>query len=193
MDRRKAAYTERALNENEKIFLEKYHYLVFRYMKLHRLDCSDWYDELILPYIQSVKKYHENDDIKKYKFEQIFYRTLDNARSNYWRKLNRKKYCPEGGIYSYEGRVLNNYDVEEHIDLLECYFDKYTYEIMDDKINERLDIQNLINKFKKYEQKQIANMIIEGYCASEIQRKLGITSYKYKKMIQEMGNIIKAY
>lgn len=36
-------------------------------------------------------------------------------------------------------------------------------------------------------------MIIEGYNGAEVQRMLGITTYKYKKILEEIGNIIVKY
>ena len=106
--RRKASYTDRPLTEEERIFAEKRHDLMYRYMRIHELDIDEWYDRLIIPYLQAVKKYHEYKKLQSYKFEQIFFRTLDSARSNYWRELNRKKRCPEGGVWSLEGLCSNN-------------------------------------------------------------------------------------
>lgn len=36
-------------------------------------------------------------------------------------------------------------------------------------------------------------MIIEGYNGAEVQRMLGITPYKYKKILEEIGNMIVKY
>lgn len=190
---KKASYTERELTEKERTFSEEHHYLIDKYMKIHRLDRDEWYDYLIIPYMQSVKKYHEYDNLKKYKFEQIFYRTLDNARSNYWRDLNRKKRCPEGGIYSYENLFFNNQDEWECMNILDCYSDKNLFENLDDIVNEKLDFQNVVRNFKNNQQKRVASMIIEGYNGAEVQRMLGITPYKYKKILEEIGNIIVKY
>ena len=100
-----AIYTARPLTDEEKIFAEKNHNLMYRYIRIHELDLEDWYDILIIPYLQAVKKYFTYEHLQKYKFEQIFFRTLDSARSNYWRAMNRKMRCPSGGIYSYENLV----------------------------------------------------------------------------------------
>ena len=86
-----ASYTNRQLTEQEKRFAEEHHNLMYRYMRIHELDFEEWYDILIIPYLQAVKKYHEYERLQQYKFEQIFFRTLDNARSNYWRDMNRQK------------------------------------------------------------------------------------------------------
>lgn len=55
----KQTYTDRPLTEEEKIFsadLENYNQL-FKYMRIYKLDQEEWYDILIIPYLQAVKKY----------------------------------------------------------------------------------------------------------------------------------------
>ena len=101
----KAPYTDRPLTEQEKIFAEEHHDLMYRYMRVHKLDVEEWYDRLIIPYLQAVKKYHEYERLQKLKFEQIFFRTLDSARSNYFRDANRRKRKPEGGLFSYDSLI----------------------------------------------------------------------------------------
>ena len=93
-----AIYTDRPLTEEEKRFADEHHGLMYRYFRIHQLDPEEWYDILIIPYLQAVKKYHQIEKLKSLKFEQIFFRTLDSARSNYYRDINRKKRCPENGM-----------------------------------------------------------------------------------------------
>lgn len=49
-----AIYTARPLTDEEKIFAEKNHNLMYRYIRIHELDLEDWYDILIIPYLQAV-------------------------------------------------------------------------------------------------------------------------------------------
>ena len=121
---KKASYTDRPLTKEEKIFAEKHHDLMYQDMRVHKLDLAEWYDILIIPYLQAVKKYHEYERLQSLKFAQVFFRTLDNARSNYWRDINRAKNCPKGGIFSYEAVFDDGY--EEHelgFDLIDIYVD----------------------------------------------------------------------
>ena len=106
----KAPYTDRPLTEQEKRFAEKHHDLMYRYMRVHKLDVEEWYDRLIIPYLQAVKKYHEYEHLRKLEFEQVFFRTLDSARSNYFRDINREKRKPVGGLYSYDGLISDEQD-----------------------------------------------------------------------------------
>lgn len=106
----RAPYTDRPLTEQEKIFAEEHHDLMYRYMRVHKLDVEEWYDRLIIPYLQAVKKYHEYEYLQKLKFEQVFFRTLDSARSRYFRDINREKRKPVGGLYSYDRLISDEQD-----------------------------------------------------------------------------------
>lgn len=106
----RAPYTDRPLTEQEKIFAEEHHDLMYRYMRVHKLDVEEWYDRLIIPYLQAVKKYHEYEYLQKLKFEQVFFRTLDSARSCYFRDINREKRKPVGGLYSYDRLISDEQD-----------------------------------------------------------------------------------
>ena len=157
--RRKASYTDRPLTEEERIFAEKRHDLMYRYMRIHELDIDEWYDRLIIPYLQAVKKYHEYKKLQSYKFEQIFFRTLDSARSNYWRDLNRKKRCPEGGVWSLEGLCSNN-DYDD-LDFYEIVSDKTAY-LIDELITAEFDARNLFNELEKMQYKEIIALRLQG-------------------------------
>lgn len=87
---RRAEHTQRPLTEEERRFAEVHHDLIYRYMNLHKLNPEEWYDILIIPYLDAVKKFHQYERLQNLKFEQIFFRTLDSARSRYWRDMNRK-------------------------------------------------------------------------------------------------------
>lgn len=49
-----ALYTNRPLTEEEKLFAEEHHDMIYRYMRMHMLDIEEWYDILIIPYLQAV-------------------------------------------------------------------------------------------------------------------------------------------
>lgn len=185
--RRKASYTDRPLTEEERIFAEKRHDLMYRYMRIHELDIDEWYDRLIIPYLQAVKKYHEYKKLQSYKFEQIFFRTLDSARSNYWRDLNRKKRCPEGGVWSLEGLCSNNnYD---DLDFYEIVSDKTAY-LIDELITAEFDARNLFNELEKMQYKEIIALRLQGYDGKEIRHMMNIPQRKYQKMTREIKDIV---
>lgn len=185
--RRKASYTDRPLTEEERIFAEKRHDLMYRYMRIHELDIDEWYDRLIIPYLQAVKKYHEYKKLQSYKFEQIFFRTLDSARSNYWRDLNRKKRCPEGGVWSLEGLCSNN-DYDD-LDFYEIVSDKTAY-LIDELITAEFDARNLFNELEKMQYKEMIALRLQGYDGKEIRHMMNIPQRKYQKMTREIKDIV---
>lgn len=185
--RRKASYTDRPLTEEERIFAEKRHDLMYRYMRIHELDIDEWYDRLIIPYLQAVKKYHKYKKLQSYKFEQIFFRTLDSARSNYWRDLNRKKRCPEGGVWSLEGLCSNN-DYDD-LDFYEIVSDKTAY-LIDELITAEFDARNLFNELEKMQYKEIIALRLQGYDGKEIRHMMNIPQRKYQKMTREIKDIV---
>ena len=72
-------YAKRPLTEEEQVFAEENHELIYKYMKAYKLDLEEWYDVLIIPYLQAVKKYFSYLDLREYKFEKICFRILDSA------------------------------------------------------------------------------------------------------------------
>ena len=75
------------------------HELIYKYMKAYKLDLEEWYDVLIIPYLQAVKKYFSYLDLREYKFEKICFRILDSARKNHWIKAERRKCYPSGKYF----------------------------------------------------------------------------------------------
>ena len=60
---RKAEYTDRPLTAEEREFAAEHHGLIYRYMKNMKLDPEEWYDLLIVDYLQSVKRYFSNPQL----------------------------------------------------------------------------------------------------------------------------------
>lgn len=168
---RRAEHTTRPLTEEERVFAEENHNLIYGYIRSHQLDIEEWYDILIIPYLNSVKKYFTYEKLQKYSFSLICYRTLDSARSNYFRDMNRKKRCPEGGLFSYDSLLDNGYEekdfefflidpytnVERQVILKELYREFYK------KCTER---EAWMNDIKKTE----LDMLIEGHTLKQILR-----------------------
>lgn len=166
---RRAEHTTRPLTKEERIFAEENHNLIYGYIRSHQLDIEEWYDILIIPYLNSVKKYFTYERLQKYSFSLICYRTLDSARSNYFRDMNREKRCPKGGLFSYDSLLDNGYEennfefelidpytnVERQVILKELYREFYR------KCTER---EAWMNDIKKTE----LDMLIEGHTLKQI-------------------------
>ncbi len=165
----RAPYTDRPLTEEEKRFAEEHHDLMYRYMRVHHLDVEEWYDILIIPYLQAVKKYHEYEKLKSLAFEQIFFRTLDSARSNYWRAMNRKKRCPENGficsfddfITEDQDETFENFLIDRYTNVEKQIIQEELYKEFYNRCTERKPWQNDLKKTE-------LDMLIQGKSSEQI-------------------------
>lgn len=184
----KRPLSDSPLTAEERVFAEAHHNLMYRYMRIHDLDIEEWYDRLIIAYLNSVKKYFRYEKLQNLKFEQVFFRTLDNARSNYWRDLNRYKRCPEGGIWSIEGlETINNNEGDDY-DFYNCLADDKIS--LNDIVINNLYTSALIDELEKEQYKKIVLLLIEGYSGEEIRNMLHIGYKKYSRYIAEIKDII---
>ena len=184
----KRPLSDSPLTAEERVFAEAHHNLMYRYMRIHDLDIEEWYDRLIIAYLNSVKKYFRYEKLQNLKFEQVFFRTLDNARSNYWRDLNRYKRCPEGGIWSIEGlETINNNEGDDY-DFYNCLADDRIS--LNDIVIDSLYTRALIDELEKEQYKKIVLLLIEGYNGKEISNMLHIGYKKYSRYIAKIKDII---
>lgn len=184
----KRPLSDSPLTAEERVFAEEHHNLIYRYMRIHDLDIEEWYDRLIIAYLNSVKKYFRYEKLQSLKFEQVFFRTLDSARSNYWRDLNRPKNCPEGGIWSIEGlETINNNEGDDY-DFYNCLADDRIS--LNDIVIDSLYTSALIDELEKEQYKKIVLLLIEGYNGKEISNMLHISYGKYSRYIAKIKDII---
>lgn len=163
----RAEHTKRPLTMEERQFAEEHHDLIYHYMKIHDLDFEEWYDILIIPYLQAVKKYHQYEKLQKLKFEQVFYRTLDNARSNHYRGMNTQKRKPEGGIYSNDSLLEDGNTFEQYI--IDVYTNVEKQVIIKELYKEFYN--KCIEKQSEYEtdiRKDELDLLLEGYTLNQI-------------------------
>ena len=203
-DKRISEHTQRALTEEERKFSEEHHQSLYTYMKHHRLSIDEWYGILDIPYLNAVKKYHQYENLRNFKFEQVLYRTLDSARGNHWRYISRKKRCPQGGVFSYEATcddskgeynfefiLIDKYkNVEQQAVFMELFLGFYNKCICS-KDGEK-DKQN----FDKYLKCEL-DLLIEGYTHKQVNINTekvfpyGHSMYKLDRDIKKFRDIFK--
>ena len=167
----KAEYTDRPLTEEEKVFAEEHHDMIYRYLRIHELSIDPWYDILIIPYLQAVKKYHTYEHLQMLKFDQIFFRTLDNARSNYYRDMNRQKRRPEGKVLSFDEVISPIYSDTENsacMEILGGLSENYQNTI-EHQIIDKLELDNLLDEFDADSQRKIFELLIVGYSKKRLE------------------------
>lgn len=189
-------HTQRALTEEERVFAEQHHDMIYKYMNYHSLDEAEWYDILVIPYLNAVKKYHTYEKMRSLNFDQVFFRTLDNARSNYFRAMVTQKRKPEHGIISYE-LVVGWEQTEENTiadensittGLTNIFRDPLEKQVID-----KIVFQKMMKEFGTGREREIFGMLAEGYRKSEIKRKLNMKTPYFNEIMEDMCGIISRY
>ena len=207
-DRRKASYTDRPLTEEERVFAAdaKNYNLLFWYMRLHKLDQEEWYDILIIPYLDCVKKYHEYGLADRLAFSTVFERKMYTAVTDEYKRRKRKKRMPEGGFcsldYTLEDDRMNHEsrieewwtdkktNIEKQVifkDLFREFYQK-CITIIDD-----FDGESFVSEYLKCE----LDLLIEGYSEYQTWRKTekqypyGYTLYNLERDIDGFRRVFK--
>lgn len=180
---------DRPLTEEERVFsanLENYDWL-FKYMSINKLDQEEWYDILILHYLRAVKKYLNIPHLQQYEFSTILFRTLDNARINYFGDMNREKRMPSGGIVSldWEEDSMNGkrtapmtwIDLKQSVEKTVMY-----HEMISEILSNLNDVQA-----------EIFKMTMEEYNREEIKRYLGIKKGTFCNRMREIKHVVIDY
>lgn len=180
---------DRPLTEEERVFsanLENYDWL-FKYMSINKLDQEEWYDILILHYLRAVKKYINIPHLQQYEFSTILFRTLDNARINYFRDMNREKRMPSGGIVAldWEEDSMNGkrtapmtwIDLKQSVEKTVMY-----HEMISEILSNLNDVQA-----------EIFKMTMEEYNREEIKRYLGIKKGTFCNRMREIKHVVIDY
>ena len=137
-----------------------------------RLDPEEWYDILIIPYLDAVKKYHEYEPAKQYSFSTVLKTKLKTAVSNELRARNTKKRMPEGGFVSL------NYTMEGDNPFSEFEMDEWWIDTKT-SVERQVILKMMFKDF--YEEclrsagdssiyKEELNMLIAGYSFKKILR-----------------------
>ncbi|MCI5587576.1 MAG: hypothetical protein MR384_06810 [Lachnospiraceae bacterium] len=184
-------YSIRPLTDKERVFAAdegNYSYLFF-YMRKMRLDPEEWYDILIIPYLDAVKKYHEYESARQYTFSTVLKNKLYSALTAELKKRKSKKRMPEGGICSLDYTLEGDNPFSENT-LDELWIDRkqQTEKIVLDKemLAEILvDLDDV--------QSRILKMLLEGYNNKEIEKELCISYTTLKNQLEKLQSVVTDY
>lgn len=184
-------YSIRSLTDEERTFAAdegNYGYLFF-YMRKMRLDPEEWYDILIIPYLDAVKKYHEYESARQYTFSTVLKNKLYSALTAELKKRKSKKRMPEGGICSLDYTLEGDNPFSENT-LDELWIDRkqQTEKIVLDKemLAEILvDLDDV--------QSRILKMLLEGYNKKEIEKELCISYTTLKNQLEKLQSVVTDY
>lgn len=175
-------YSIRPMTQEERDFAADEHNYncLFFYMRKWSLDQEEWYDILIEPYLNAVKKYHEYESARQYAFSTVLKNMLWTAITRELKMRRAKKRMPEGGIvsldYTLEGDnpfaeynveewwIDKNSNIERQIIFKELFAEFYKRCITTD---EDSLWNNGVNKYLKTE----LDFLLEGYSRKQVNRK----------------------
>lgn len=79
---------------DESAFAEKYHHLIYSYLRGHKLPVDEFYDIAVFGYLRAVRKYLAWPELREqYKFSTIAYRAMScdvHHSREYWNRAKRK-------------------------------------------------------------------------------------------------------
>ena len=181
-------YSIRPLTEEERIFASNegnYNYLFF-YMRKMKLDQEKWYDILIEPYLNAVKKYHEYETARQYAFSTVLKNMLWTAVQRQLKMERACKRIPEDKLYSLEFTYQGDNPFAEYTSkALEDYWIDQKQKVEKIVLDKEMLAEILIDLTEV--QGKIFEMLLEGYSKKEIGKEL---SYNYSMLNAEI-NIIK--
>ena len=120
---------------------------------------------------------------------------VDNARSNYYRDMNRQKRRPGGKVVSFDEVISPIYSDNANgacIEILggvsENYHNTIVHQIID-----KLELDNLMDEFDRDNQRKIFELLIVGYSQKDIRKLLEINLYRWKKLMTDMKELVGKY
>lgn len=187
----KQTYTDRPLTEEEREFAAdwKNYKKLFEIMRYYNLNEEEWYDILIIPYLQAVKKYHVREDLRaNYKFFHVLHLMLTKAVYNHNRHINRQNQWHNGILsldYTLQGdNPFSEYNIDEWwIDRTQqverIVLDTYMLESILIGLS---DVQS-----------RIFTMLLEGYSKTEICKELSISYTLLKAQLEKLQKVVSDY
>lgn len=185
----KQTYTDRPLTDEEREFAANWqnYKKIFEFMYFYNLNQDEWYDILIIPYLQAVKKYHVREDLRaNYKFWHVCNLMLSKAVYNHNRAMNRQKRRPIGDILSLDYMVEgDNQFSESTLDSLWIDRKQQTERIVLDKYL----LESILGKLTDTQGK-IFEMLLEGYSKREIGKELSITYVVFNSQLENVKKVV---
>lgn len=187
----KQTYTDRPLTDEEREFAsdwENYKKL-FEIMRYYKLDEEEWYDILIIPYLQAVKKYHVREDLRKnYKFFHVLHLMLTNAVYNHNRHINRQNQW-HNGIVSLDYTLLGDNQFSEYT-IEELWIDHKQQ--VERVVLDTYMLENILIGLNDV-QTRIFKMLLEGYSRTEISKQLSISYVTLKAQLEKVQKVVSDY
>ena len=177
----KADYTDRPLTAEERVFAEEHHDYLYQFMRWNHLPVEEWYDELVIPYLNAVKKYCSREELHIYPFHVVAEKVLSRAVYGKHRADHAQRRMPEGGFVSLDYELEGDNPFSGHP--LDAYWIDKTKNV-EAYVIEKEFLRDLFANVSKYAEPELLEMVLAmrilGYTDRDIARraKLELDDYR---------------
>lgn len=177
----KADYTDRPLTAEERVFAEEHHDYLYQFMRWNHLPVEDWYDELVIPYLNAVKKYCSREELHIYPFHAVAEKVLSRAVYGKHRADHAQKRMPGGGFVSLDYELEGDNPFSGHP--LDAYWIDKTKNV-EAYVIEKEFLRDLFTNVGRYAEPELLEMVldmrIQGYTDREIARRARLELDDYR-------------
>lgn len=82
---------EITLTPEQKEFAERNHGLIYSFLNKNHLSQDEYYDIVVFGFLRAVRRYFEEDNLKKYTFSTVAWRSMESDLGNHFKSLSRTK------------------------------------------------------------------------------------------------------
>lgn len=150
------------LTTDESEFAQRHHNLVYRYLNQRHLPEDEYYDVVIFGYLLGVQKHFRYEELRKYSFTTLAWKSMDSCYINYVRQKYRpKRYASVTSLNDSKYGICLEETIPDSTDIVE-------------EVIGLLMCQELLQPLNTQEQ-SIVELLMEGYPVSYISKSLGIS------------------
>lgn len=177
------------LTDDERQFAADNHNLIYKFLRVNRLDIEEWYTVVVPGFLKAVRDYNRNDRAKNYSFHIIANRSMKDCILKEYRARNCDKrvanYCAlslDAEIGDKEGSG----DAARIIDFISDKNDCYEEYVFQEAF--KAGIEKLSDR-----QKIIVNLLIDNVTHTEIKKRLELKRREFENDLNFIRKIMTQY
>lgn len=168
------------LTTEEKVFAEKNHNLIYKFLNQKRMEIDEYYGEAATGYIIAVMEFNRRPELRKYKFSVIAYKKMLTSVGNEIESRRR-----------YQGHIKFSMDENREQGKLGDYIaDTREYFFWIEQMEEMKRMMTYIMMRITEKQREILLMKLEGYKTKEIMKKQKMNFMDYFRNEEEIKNAV---
>lgn len=143
------------MSEQEQKFAAEHHTIVYRFLHYYHLPVEEYYDVVIMRYLNAVQRYLNRLELQQYSFTTIAWQGMKSAVWNYRKRESRNKPAVS-------------------LDLIMEVVQELA-ELPLDKTEEKMLIDRLLSDELSFSQKQLLKRRLQGYSNTETAEWFGVS------------------